>query len=313
MGGGGGPPARGRGGRDEARARPADDDRARSRRVPARGHRDVRAGRAGAHGPAGRHARGRRRSARGRGADAGVRAAGLARAARQLRGADARRGRLLQPFRAAPGARGLRSGLRARVLRGQRLRRGLESRRQGGQERDRLRHGEAPGGGIRHAVRPDRDHPQDDAEAGDGLHARPARALRRGGDPCAGSRLELAVRGFRRRSPARSRRAPVERRRDRVGIVFGHPSAHRGPAPVRRLSRRRARSADRARRAAERFGDPRVLDGVGRGQTSACARGPHRLAPVPDAERGGLGRARVPRGASTRPRRCSTGAAASCG
>ena len=219
----------------------------------------------------------------------------------------------LQPVRPAPGARGLGPRLRARLLRGQRLRRGVESRRQGGQERDRLRHGQAPGGRLRHAVGPDRDHRSRRCRS----RRRPARSSLRGladeaAIPTLAGRLNSPFEVSGAAHLPAARRAPVERRRDRGGFVVGHPSAARGPAPVRRLSRRRARSADRARRAADdsetdafwmEFGAVSPLLAPGAASSGACARRRARAASV----------ARACRAALTRPRRCSTGAAASSG
>ena len=218
----------------------------------------------------------------------------------------------LQPRRAAARARGLGARLRPRLFRRERLRRDLEGRRQGGQERHRLRHVQAAGGRLRHAVGADRGHAQGDAEAGDGLHPRAAM----------GSADEAAIRdaGARRstrrsRSPARRicrppPRAARGRRRCRPGLGAATRPAPRRPAAVGRLSRRRARGADRARArgSSERR---RKLSGrrsapSGRFST-AGARIVWRLCPTPS--RGAVGRRRRSCRRCLRRNSSSTGAA----
>ena len=122
------------------------------------------------------------------------------------------------------------------------------------------------------------------------------RTRQRDGDPDAGAGAELAVRGLGRRPPAR-RRA----RRSGGGAVAsgcgGHASAARGaarrPSPIA-PTRSRALIGRGARLDDAETSRPSGGSSARSGRSSA--RAPDRLAPVPDAERGRGGRARLPRG-----------------
>ncbi len=187
---------------------------------------------------------GHRGRTRGAGPDARLRAARLARAPGDERRADARRRHRLQSRGSASGAGRSAARPLPGLLGRQRLGRGLEGGRARGQERDRLRHGQAPGRRLRHPVGADRDQRQGSAAARDLLQPRRDGARRRGRDPAAGDGAERARRGLGRGPPA-GRRGGAFGGCCRVGPRGRHGVAPRRSAALGRLPGQDARGAAR--------------------------------------------------------------------
>ena len=220
--------------RVEARARPAVADAAYARPVAAVGHPRLRAERTGADRRR-RDAARRRSSARsprpGR-CWRSSRRIGAACSARRRRADPGRRARL-QPLRAAAhqGRRGARPF--SRLSRGQRPRRNLQGRRQGGQERHRLRSLQADGRLLRHAGGAGGGHGQGVAAPGNRRDraVRRHRARRCGAADGGGARLAARSLG-RGLSAGRHRDAD-----DAAGAARHRRAAGRGAGAVgRRLA-----------------------------------------------------------------------------
>ena len=177
-------------------------------------------------------------------------------AARRIRRRHHRRHDRGRPGRSAPhqGRRRPRSPSGGAC--GVRLRRQLQNRRAGGEERHRLRSLQIAGGLVGHARGHDRSDPEGDAEARKRTHAGAARARRSHRQPGDDGRARLAVRRLRRGAsaefgvPARGRRP-------------GRASARRGrrsPCCGSKALRRRSRTAPtRSARSLAPFGAVEIL------------------------------------------------------